>query len=86
MSRYVDVVVIEGDWDGGHHGQYTKVFSIDLSSSNPFAVSEGSGWGLGGGSFTLAELFERGIASIFDREESTALFKKLSAAYLIATK
>lgn len=81
MSGEVDLVVIKGDWHGGHHGKYPKVFSIDLSSPSPFSVSEGSGWGLGGGNFTLAELFERNIASIFNREESAELFKKLSLAY-----
>jgi len=81
MSQEVDLVVINGDWHGGHHGEYPKVFSIDLSSLRPFSVSEGSGWGLGGGNFTLAELFECNIASVFDREESAELFKKLSLAY-----
>ncbi|WP_431475207.1 hypothetical protein RVM24_07635 [Marinobacter sp. KM021] len=81
MNHYIELVTINGDWEGGHHGQYPKVFSVSPGESKPFVVTEGSGWGFGGSSFTLAELFEQDVASIFDREESSELFQLLWSGY-----
>ncbi|WP_394132217.1 hypothetical protein [Marinobacter nauticus] len=81
MEHYIELVRIDGDWEGGHHGQYPKVFGVSLESDKPFVVTEGSGWGLGGASYTLPGLFEGNAASIFDRAESSELFQVLSSAY-----
>ena len=81
MEDYIELVRIDGDWRGGHHGQYPKVFGVSLKSERPFVVTEGSGWGLGGASYTLSELFDDDVASIFDRAESSELYQFLSSAH-----
>ena len=85
MSKYFEIVSITGDWKGGNNSQYPKVLSLSPESDRPFVVTEGAGMGSCGASFTLFELFENGVASKFDREESSELFQLLSSAYRSGT-
>ena len=78
MNPYFEIVSITGDWKGGNNSQYPKVLSVSPESDRPFIVTEGAGMGSCGASFTL---FEHGVASKFDREESSELFQLLSSAY-----
>ena|GEM_PF-6743636 len=81
MNTYTDIVVVNGDWKGGHHGSYPKVLSVCLDSERPFGVSEGWGHGLGGSSFTLKDLVEEKFSEIFNREESKAVYLEIITAY-----
>ena len=81
MNTYTDIVVVKGDWQGGHHGSYPKVLSVCLDSEEPFGVSEGWGHGLGGGFFTLKDLVEKKFIEIFNREESKAVYLDVITAY-----
>lgn len=85
MSKYFEIVSITGDWKGGNNSQYPKVLLLSPESDRPFVVTEGAGMRSCGASFTLPELFENGVASKFDREESSELFQLLSSAYRSGT-
>ena len=81
MDKFFDIVVIEGSWQGGHHGVYPKVLSVNPESEAPFWVSEGWGHGLGGGAFTLKALVAEGAIELFNRPESAAIYTKIVTAY-----
>lgn len=81
MNIYTDIVVVKGDWKGGHNGSYPKVLSVCLDSERPFGVSEGWGHGLDGSFFSLKELVEKEFIEIFDREESKAVYLQVITAY-----
>ena len=81
MGKLIEIVAISGDWTGGHHGEYPKIFSLSPESDHPFCISEGHGWGGGGTCVDLNGLFERNFVKIFDRPESNCLYQKLVKAF-----
>ncbi len=81
MNEYIDIVVIRGEWQGGHHGTHPKVLSVNPESEEPFGVSEGWGHGLGGGNFSLKDLIEKKFIEIFDTSESSGVYLELVEGY-----
>ncbi|WP_444942766.1 hypothetical protein ACJJIK_11015 [Microbulbifer sp. ZKSA006] len=81
MNKYTDIVVIRGNWQGGHHGTHPKVLSVSPESDEPFGVSEGWGHGLGGNNFSLKELVEKEFIEIFNTKESEVVCLKIKDAY-----
>lgn len=81
MNKQIDIVVIKGSWQGGHHGVYPKILSVNPESETPFWVSEGWGHGLGGGAFTLKALVAEGVIELFNGPESAHIYAKIVTAY-----
>lgn len=49
-----------GNWDGGHHGQFPKIYEWDLDDlERPIVQSDGWGHGYGGCSFSVEEFAKR---------------------------
>ncbi len=80
MVQYFDILVIDGDWNGGHHGSYPKILSVNPDLESSFSISEGWGHGLGGASFTLKEMVDGGFVEIFNRSESQEIYDILIQA------
>ncbi|WCE30919.1 hypothetical protein [Vibrio sp. SCSIO 43137] len=77
----MQIINITKKWKGGNDANFPITLSVKLEEKKVFDVTEGYGWGLNGGSFTLRELFVRGIADTFDREESKEIYNFLYESF-----